>query len=170
MLRKQILVGAGMLLALLVLYLFASRHIALPVALPADDALARLMFAARWLTVPGLTLLIGIGMVANRRFFSADSIDGTRAPASRSLEINLRYSQNTLEQVALVIIAWPLVALGLPPDRLGLIPVLAVLFAVGRAAFWIGYLIAPWARAFGFALTFYPTVALYVFLAIRLFA
>ena len=55
------------------------------------------------------------------------------------------------------------------PDRATiLIPALASLFALGRAAFWIGYLVAPWARAFGFALTFYPTAVAIVWLALRL--
>ena len=169
MVRTQILIGAGMLMAVAVLLVFASGRLAIPVTLPFDDAGSRLAFVAKWLLVPGFALLAGVGMVANRRFFAPDAIDGTRAPESRLLEINLRYNQNTLEQAALVLIAWPLLALWLPADRLGLIPLLAVLFGVGRAAFWIGYLIAPWARAFGFALTFYPTVAVYVWLAIRAF-
>jgi hypothetical protein len=168
MIRKQLLVAAGMALAVAVLLLFASGTLALPQpTILIDDAAARLAFAAKWLLVPGFALLIGIAMVANRRFFSQDGIDGTRAPASPGLEINLRYNQNTLEQTLLVVIAWPLLALWLPAPRLGLIPVLAVLFGAGRAAFWIGYRIAPWARAFGFALTFYPTVAVFVWLAIQ---
>jgi hypothetical protein len=85
---------------------------------------------------------------------------------SLSFEIGLRYNQNTLEQTVLVVIAWPLLALLLPPAEPGIVPVLAVLFGVGRFAFLIGYLIAPWARAFGFGLTFYPTVLAYGWLAI----
>lgn len=168
MVRKQILVAAGMTLAVLVLILFASGRLALPQAtLFIDDTASRLVFAAKWLLVPGFCLLAGIALAANRRFFSADGIDGTRAPASAALEINLRYNQNTLEQLMLAAVAWPVLAVLLPAHQLGLIPVLAAFFAAGRIAFWIGYLIAPWARAFGFALTFYPTVALYVWLAIR---
>ena len=168
MLRKQLLVGVGIILAIVLLVLIGGGTIALPAnPLLADDAAARLAFAAKWLLVPGFCLLAGIGMLASRRFFSSDAIDGTRAPQSSALEINLRYNQNTLEQTALVVIAWPLLALWLPAPQLGLIPVLAALFAAGRIAFWIGYLIAPWARAFGFALTFYPTVAVYVWLALR---
>ena len=55
--------------------------------------------------------------------------------------------------------------LALPHEQLGLIPLLAI-FATGRAIFWIGYLIAPWARAFGLALTFYPTAAALIWLAL----
>lgn len=166
MFGKQMLVGLGMMLAALVVLMAWVGPLHPHVVLPLDSAGERIAFALKWLLVPGFTLLIGVGTVANRRFFSPDAMDGTRAPESRSLEINLRYNQNTLEQTLLVVISWPLLALLLPIGQLGLIPVLAVLFAVGRIAFWIGYLIAPWARAFGFGLTFYPTVAAYVWLAI----
>lgn len=167
MFGKQVLVGLGMAVAMVVVWFAWVGPLHPVVTLPFDSAAERIAFAAKWLLVPGSTLLVGIGMVANRRFFSTDAMDGTRTPASTALEINLRYNQNTLEQIALVIIGWPLLALLLPLAQLGLIPVLAVLFGFGRFAFWVGYLIAPWARAFGFALTFYPTVAAYVWLAIR---
>jgi len=133
----------------------------------ADDTAARLALAVRWLLLPALCLLVGIGAVANRRFFSADAIDGSRTPSSRSLEVNLRYNQNTLEQFALASIAWLGLALALPRDQLSVIPALAIVFAAGRALFWIGYLISSWARALGFALTFYPTVVAYVWLISR---
>jgi hypothetical protein len=55
--------------------------------------------------LPGLCLLAGIGAAADRRFFSADAIDGTRTPQSRGLEVNLRYNRNTLEQTVLAAIA-----------------------------------------------------------------
>ncbi len=166
MFGKQILIALGMTLAAAVAVMAWVGPLHPHVVLPLDTPGERIAFALKWLLVPGFTLLVGLGMVANRRFFSTDAMDGTRAPESKSLEINLRYNQNTLEQTVLVVIGWPLLALLLPLSQLGLIPVLAVLFGAGRIAFWIGYLIAPWARAFGFALTFYPTVAAYVWLAI----
>jgi MAPEG family protein len=132
-----------------------------------DDVAARLAFAAKWLLVPALCLLAGIGTLGTLRFFSDDGIDGTRTPASHTLEINIRYNLNTLEQTVLAAFAWTGLALVLPHDQLGFIGVLAAVFAVGRVLFWSGYLIAPWARAIGFGLTFYPTVAALLWLASR---
>ena len=166
MFGKQILVALGMAVAAAVVAIAWVGPLHPHIVLPLDSAGERIAFAAKWLLVPGFALVAGLGMVANRRFFSADAMDGTRTPQSNALEINLRYNKNTLEQTMLVVIAWPLLALLLPLAQFGLIPVLAVLFGAGRIAFWIGYLIAPWARAFGFALTFYPTVAAFVWLAI----
>ena len=169
MLRKQLLVLLGMLAAVLVILVAWQRGLVLSnVELPLDDPADRLAFVLRWLALPGAALLVGIGMVANRRFFTADAIDGNTATVSRSLQVNLRYNKNTLEQAVLVALAWPALALVLPQQQLAIIPVLAVFFVFGRAAFWIGYLAAPWARAFGFALTFYPTVAAYLWLLARL--
>lgn len=172
MLRKQIFVAIGMAVAVAVLLLlYNTPGIAARFVPPlGDDDAARLAYAARWLLVPALCLLAGVGMVANRRFFSNDAMDGTRAPQSKSLEINLRYNQNTLEQTILAGVAWAGLALMLPQERLGLIGMLAVLFVLGRVLFWIGYLIAPWARAVGFGLTFYPTAVALIWLAVRALA
>jgi hypothetical protein len=165
MLRKQMLVLLGMSAAVAVLIAAWLHGPVLSIAPPMDDVASRLAFAATWLIVPGLTLLVGIGVTANRRFFIADAIDGGESPV---LDINLRYNRNTLEQTVLAAIAWTGLALNLPQDRLWIVPELAILFAAGRAAFWIGYLMAPWARALGLGLTFYPTVAAYLWLVGRL--
>jgi hypothetical protein len=120
--------------------------------------------------VPGLCLLAGIGVTANQRFLRSRFIDGDKPAASDKpgfMEINLRYNTNTLEQTVLAAIAWTGLALELRPQDLGLIPAMAGLFAAGRAAFWAGYLFAPWARAFGLGLTAYPTFAALIWLAFR---
>jgi len=108
-------------------------------------------------------LLAGI-IAAGRRGFIADAIEGTRTPANHGLEINLRYNQNTLEQTVLAAIAWGAMAPTLPRDALVVIAMMAFLFAFGRIAFWIGYLLHPLARAFGMVLTALPTIAAYVWL------
>ena len=163
--RKQLLILGGMLAAMavgifVVFYVGWGR----PDPAPANAG-ERLAFAARWLLVPGLALLAGIGLTANQRFLKADAIDGERHVDSNVFEINLRYNHNTLEQVILAAVAWTGLALVLPVEQLGVIARMAVLFGVGRAAFWLGYLYAPWARAFGMGLTAYPSFAALVYLA-----
>jgi hypothetical protein len=166
--RKQLVVVAGGVPAFIVVVLAAQNasNLFRFAALPAENMSARLAFAVQWLMVPGLTLLAGV-WVAGRRGFIPDAIDGTRSPSSHSLEINLRYNQNTLEQTVLAAIAWINLSLVLPHERLVLIPAAAILFGIGRATFWIGYLIFPTARAFGMVLTVLPTIAAYVWLVWR---
>ncbi len=167
MLRKQLLVALGMLAAVAVCLVVATRALGAGETTPVATA-ERLALAWRWLLVPGLCLLAGIGVTANQRFLRADLIDGGRPPGPGFMEISLRYNRNTLEQTVLATIAWTGLALALRPQDLGLIPALAGLFAAGRATFWLGYLFAPWTRAFGLGLTFYPTAASLVWLGLRL--
>jgi hypothetical protein len=171
MLAKQIFVAIGMIAAVVVLVVFWQQLAHLHLPLPdGDDRAARLAFGAQWLLLPALALFAGIAVMANLRFFVADAIDGARASRNRLIEITLRYNQNTLEQTVLAAIAWMGLALALPHAMLKLIPAMAIAFIVGRALFWIGYLIDPVARAFGLGLSAYPTFAALVWLAWRMLA
>jgi MAPEG family len=164
--RKQLIVlggSAAALVAVILMYQNAAQLFA-RVKLPADDTASRLAFVADWLILPGISLLAGIIAASQRRFFSAQAIDGTRTPAHPGLEINLRYNQNTLEQCVLAAIAWTALALAVPHEKLALIPAMACLFGIGRIAFWIGYLLHPLARAFGMVLTGLPTLCAFVWL------
>jgi hypothetical protein len=169
--RKQWIGMAGAAAAFLALFLlfhFAPSLFA-GVKLPSDDPASRLAYAAQWLLAPGLTLLAGVWAAA-RRGFLRDAIDGTRTPLSHSLEINLRYNHNTVEQTMLAAIAWTSLSLTLPRERLCLIPAMAAAFVLGRITFWIGYLVLPMGRAFGMTLTAVPSVTAYGWLLWRLVA
>ncbi|MEH3041811.1 MAG: hypothetical protein PGN21_17365 [Sphingomonas paucimobilis] len=125
----------------------------------------RLRALAVALAVVGLWSAAAIGNVARIRFFSALSIDG--GDADPAVAHGRAVAQNTLEQAVLAAIAYG--ALTLATDRSAFpVAVLALCFSVGRAGFWAGYRRGTAARAFGFALTFYPTVL--ALLAALLFA
>ena len=125
----------------------------------------RLEYALKCEVFAALCLLAGIGAIGNRRFFTPDAIGGG---PSASIEIDLRYVQNTLEQLVLAIVAHLALVLVVPEDSIRVVAILVMLFVIGRATFWIGYHISGPARAFGFATTFYPTVATYVYVISRL--
>ncbi|KAF0117542.1 MAG: hypothetical protein FD163_2406 [Hyphomonadaceae bacterium] len=126
-------------------------------ALPNDAVGNRLAYAISWMIIPAAMLLAGV-FGASRRGFYGDAIEGTRSPKSHSLEINLRYNQNTVEQALIAVIVWAGLAIELPFEKLVIIPILAALFAVGRVTFWVGYLVNPMARTFGMTLTVFPTL------------
>ena len=135
----------------------------------AGDAGQRIALTVPWLLVPAACLFVGIGFIANRRFLSEDAIDGGASPGHADV-IASRYVQNTLEQAILAALVWLALAAIEPARAAALVPMLATLFGIGRIAFWIGYLFAPWGRAFGFGLTFYPTAVALVWLIVRIVA
>lgn len=55
-------------------------------------------------------------------------------------------------------------ALYLTPKDAQTVPILATLFFIGRVIYWWGYHHNTYVRAFGFGLTFYPTVIVYAWL------
>lgn len=139
-----------------------------PVEAPAAAAAAeRLAFALRCDFWAGFALLAGIARIAAERFFGGE-IDGSRPARSASLQVSRAVLENTTEQLLLLLVAHAGLALVLEGAALRVIPVLVALFLVGRAAFWAGYLRSPPARAFGFATTFYPTVAAMLYAAVQL--
>jgi hypothetical protein len=170
MFQKQLAGFAGAVAAWITLALIWMGRAAFAGLGPfSDDPQERLNLALLWLLLPGLSLLIGVVGAARRGFYE-DAIGGTRTPASPALEINLRYNQNTVEQVLLAVIAWVGLALRLPREMLFIIPVMSVIFFLGRITFFIGYLITPIGRAYGMVLTVFPTLLAYVWLTGQLLA
>ena len=120
----------------------------------------RLAYAAKWCLVPGATLIVGVIMIANHRFFTP-GIDPLAGYDDRTLQIWRRYMRNTLEQSAIFIVGVLAYSTITYQYWLKAIPIVAVLFGLGRALFVIGYFIRPTYRGIGFVMTFYPQIALY---------
>jgi len=83
-----------------------------------------------------------------------------------ALDINARVAQNCLEQFVLYFVGLGAMALYLTPKDAQTLPILASLFFVGRVLYWWGYHHNTYIRAFGFGLTFYPTVIVYAWLVL----
>lgn len=149
-----VIVVAGLLLGALV---FPAEW------LPGGLIEAKLAFAGKCLLVLSFWLLIFIGLLARHRFFTPEDIDGSGLTSgtdrARVLQAIL---QNTLEQVTLAALVYTAFAVLAPGRFLGALPAAAVLFSFGRSLFWHGYAKGAAARSFGFALTFYSTLLLFV--------
>ncbi|CCD92503.1 conserved membrane hypothetical protein [Bradyrhizobium sp. ORS 375] len=154
--REQRQVAAGMAAAAL------TGIVAIGLALahsgsPAQPAAERLALALRLDLFVVVWLLAAIGNVARLRFFSVQDIAGAATTvASEAVRRGNAILQNTLEQVVLAVA----VHLGLAAtlaDPAPLLTTLVALFGLGRLLFWLGYARGAAGRAFGFALTFYPT-------------
>ncbi|MDP1028381.1 MAPEG family protein [Sphingomonas sp. KR1UV-12] len=119
----------------------------------------RAMLAIRTDLFVVIWLAVAIGNVARLRFLSPADIAGSAAgPSSPRIAPASAFLQNTLEQVALAVPVHVALAIAMPRPAT-LLAILAALLAVGRLCFALGYAKGAAARAFGFALTFYPTLA-----------
>ena len=110
-----------------------------------------------------LPAVIDICMVAAQRLDPNMWVGRTAKPNS-ALDINTRFILNTFEQFILYFIGNAALALYCPLEEARTLIILTILFVLGRLLFWVGYHVNPFLRAFGFGITFYPTVAVYAWL------
>lgn len=112
----------------------------------------RLAYGAPLLAWPALILLLMVfGVMAARgRSVALNPIDD---PESRGLRVSQRVLSNSVEQAAVFVPAFLALTVTIPLPSLPMLPVLVLLFMVGRVLFWAGYLIHPFARAPGMAAT-----------------
>ncbi len=153
--QRGVAVGMAAALGTAVIVLGAAAFAWPGEALPFPD---RLQLTLRADLIVIAWLAAAIGNVARLRFFSEQDIGGSSAEeASAKVRVARAILQNTFEQAVLAIVTHLIVAATFA--RAGAVIVaLACLFAAGRLLFWIGYRKGARTRAFGFALTFYPSV------------
>ena len=123
----------------------------------------RMVFVIRCQVFALPVLIVGIVNVVRERFFNRGWIDGSPGDAGCRLDINKRFIQNTVEQLVLAVMANVALVVVLPQSALKCIPLLVSLFIVGRLIFWASYLRNPVSRAFGFTVTFFPTVCVVLY-------
>jgi hypothetical protein len=114
-----------------------------------------------------LPAVLAICIVAAQRLDPSMFVGRVPKPNS-AVDINNRFILNTVEQFILYFIGNAGLALYCPPQEARALVVLTVLFFLGRMLFWVGYHYNPYVRAFGFGITFYPTVAVYLWLVLRM--
>ncbi|MGH6867027.1 MAG: MAPEG family protein [Methyloceanibacter sp.] len=126
------------------------------------DRIALVIKDAVFAILPGV---IGICIVAAQRLDPNMWVGRTAKPNS-ALDINTKFILNTFEQFTAFFIANAALALYCPLEEARTLIILTGLFVLGRVLFWVGYHFNPYVRAFGFGLTFYPTVAAYMWLVL----
>lgn len=100
----------------------------------------RVMFALKWSAVAILlTFLTGIEAVSHERLTS-EAFDPLAGKETKSILVNLRYLQNTLEQVILFVPGLLLLAAyAEPANAARSVSAATLVWILARFAFWIGY-------------------------------
>lgn len=162
MTREQRIVafGAGSGVAAMVLTVWALST-ALPAPEDAGTPAGRIAYALKFAALAAMPLLFMIVAVGNARFKS-EAIDPTLGAEDKTMVVNGRAADNTLQQFALFLAGSLGLAASLPAERVTVIGAAAIWFAAARMAFWVGYRIDPLYRAFGFAATLYLNLGLLV--------
>jgi hypothetical protein len=164
--QKIIAVGAASGILAMVVGVWTLTHVLPSPAI--EDALgARLAYALRAnivAIVPFFVMLITIG---NSRFLS-DAIDPTRHAESRSMEIDGRVADNTLQQNFVFAIASLSLSTIVPLHHLQVVWACAIIFVVARAVFWLGYRLNPLYRAPGMSATAYMNLGMILYLLFHL--
>jgi len=114
---------------------------------------ARMAFWARLSIWPALVLFAAVAgvMAARARSVALNPIDD---PESRLHRISQRVLSNTVEQTLIFLPALAGLVAQIPLPNLGVAVLATALFVLGRVLFWAGYLVHPYARAPGMAMTF----------------
>jgi hypothetical protein len=146
---------ASMLAAMALLY----RMLPLPEGV--EGVADRIAYALRAGAFASLPLLAMIAAIGNKRALS-EAIDPTLGAESRTMIVDGRVADNTLQQYVLFFAAILALATSLPPERMTIILAAAIVFVAARLLFWVGYRIDPLYRAFGFAATFYLNLGLLI--------
>lgn len=167
--HRQVILGSVVGILFSVLFILWGLFTSNPLANlePANSVL----FTLRWDFFLGFWVLVLIMTVSLQRFGTTQYLDGTPPPEDHPIEINRRVLRNTFEQAFVAIIGHIVLSTALPNTMLGIIPLLVILFSIGRLNFWVGYHLVddyPFIKAFGHSMTYFPTVGVYVYLLYRI--
>lgn len=130
------------------------------------DVADRLALVIKCMVFAILPAMAAIAIVAAQRL-NPDMWIGQKVRPYSSLDINTRFILNTVEQFILFLVGLSGISLYVPVSEARTVPILAALFLIGRTLFWVGYHKNPYLRAFGFGLTFYPTLVVFMWLIVR---
>lgn len=160
--RIQLRVLAALLFCGVVL---AASRILLPSWFDFPESLPqRLAFGVQASLFAFLWPLVGVGMVSyGRRKSKADIRGSAYSRPSEAIAVQAAFLQNSLEQAVIASAVWIALATLLEGPALSLIVGAAVLFAIGRIAFLVGYPKGASARAFGMSTTMLPSLLGYGF-------
>jgi hypothetical protein len=127
------------------------------------DLASRISVAIQSCALLSIFLVVSVGRLAGHRFFTPEDIDAGAAQGGTDRAKMLQsLLQNTLEQTVIAILVYMAWAVMMPAGWLSVVPMAAILFAVGRILFFVGYGRGAPSRALGFALGFYSSVGMLI--------
>ncbi len=165
--QKIVAAGAASGIAAMALSVWALTN-ALPAPAIADLPGERLAYALRANVAAIVPLFVMFSTIGNSRFLS-EAIDPTRRAESRSMEIDGRVADNTLQQNFVFAVVSLALSTIVPLHHLQVLWACAIVFVAARAAFWLGYRLNPLYRAPGMSATAYMNLGMILYCLLRTF-
>ena len=119
----------------------------------------RLTHVVTWLTIPALTLVLGLYMKLSWEQTYGDEPSQDR----KQLILYQDYLNNTCQHLLAFVLALFQFSLFIPEDLLGLIPLFAILFLVSRVFYIIGLGIAPVMKNLGNYLSLFLSIIMLIY-------
>jgi len=166
--QRVVAIGAASGIAAMVLSVWVLTAV-LPAPAIADALADRLAYALQANVVALVPFFVMLVTVGNSRFLS-EAIDPTRRAESRSMEIDGRVVDNTLQQNFVFAVASLALSTIVPLHHLQVVWACAIVFVVARAVFWLGYRLNPLYRAPGMSATAYLNLGMILYLLYRIVA
>ena len=165
--QKTVAIGAASGVAVMALSVWLLTK-ALPAPKMAGAMAERLAYALWANVVAVVPFFIMLAHVGNSRFLS-DAIDPTRHAEGRTMEIDGRVADNTLQQNFVFALATLALATVVPSSSLQVVWACAIVFVVARIGFWFGYRRHPLYRAPGMAATAYLNLGMILYVLYAVF-
>lgn len=166
--QKVVAVGAASGVLAMALSVWILTKV-LPAPTIDDVAAQRMAYALHANIVAIVPFFVMLATVGNSRFLG-DAIDPTRHAESRSIEIDGRVAENTLQQNFVFAVATLALSTVVPLHNLQVVWACAIVFVVARSVFWLGYRINPLYRAPGMSATAYMNLGMILYVLFQVFA
>eukprot|EP00009_Paramoeba_aestuarina_P008641 CAMPEP_0201519764 /NCGR_PEP_ID=MMETSP0161_2-20130828/10236_1 /ASSEMBLY_ACC=CAM_ASM_000251 /TAXON_ID=180227 /ORGANISM="Neoparamoeba aestuarina, Strain SoJaBio B1-5/56/2" /LENGTH=276 /DNA_ID=CAMNT_0047917907 /DNA_START=168 /DNA_END=1001 /DNA_ORIENTATION=- len=141
-----------------------------------DELVNKLALGCRWLALSAFTLFFAVVNVGSQRYPSVNTpsqvTDGGKEAkweGEEYLRISLSFLSNTSEQLLIHVLCVLSLSASVGDRWTCFIPILVVLYVVGRVLFYIGYTRLPVMRAFGFSFSVFPSCVTLIFVIVKLF-
>jgi hypothetical protein len=136
----KVTIAVAAIAAVVSVALWFALYRVLPVLRGMDQLGARMLVALKCLALATLFALVaGIEAVAHERLQSA-AFNPLAGHQTKRLQVNLRYLQNTIEQLIVFAVGlFGLAAYLTTGERMRAVPAITIVWILNRYAFWIGY-------------------------------
>ena len=136
----------------------------IPIAVPENPNMTdRIIFTLRWSILEILPLFAGIHAVGSSRSNNlaiASNPSDPKQVIPPGGAVHVRFVAHTVEQLLIHLPGLFALASYVQPENLKLIPMIALLFFIGRIIYWIGYMHKPLYRVYGFSFSLFPALCM----------